>query len=116
MKKLLLLTIMLPSICWGQGKPAGPKPLTAEEKNQISRAEVVMLKAQSQKIADQERDDKLIQQAQKDLQAQINSIYEAREIKTDDWTLCETRAEPYCTAAPVNDLSLQPVPKPKETK
>jgi hypothetical protein len=99
---------------------AAPKPLTAEEKNLVSRAEVTLLRAQQKKLDDQKLDDQAVQKAQMTLNQQIQKVYTERKITADQWTLCEASAPPFCSQAPDGDLSLQPVPKTenktKETK
>ena len=99
-------------------KDATPKPLTPDEKAQVSRAEITLLRAQQKKEDDQKNDDKAIAQASQDLNREIQKVYTERKIQADQWTLCENPGPPYCLQAPVNDLSLQPVPKPdtKEKK
>jgi hypothetical protein len=102
---------------YGQ-EAATPKPLTPDEKAQVSRAEITLLRAQQKKEDDQKNDDKAIAQASQDLNREIQKVYTERKIQADQWTLCENPGPPYCLQAPVNDLSLQPVPKPdtKEKK
>ena len=90
--------------------------LTPEEKNAISRAEVKVLQDQQQRAAAVAQMDKQIVADQQKLQAAINTVYDSRKLKQEDWTLCETHDEQLCKAAPEGDLTLQPKPFPPTEK
>jgi hypothetical protein len=127
MKRLLLLIPLL--ICgFGQAqeKPAESgiidngitsgtielKPLTPDEKNAISRAEVKLLQDQQAREKAIAQLDQQLQQDSAALQRQIDAVYTARKLKQTEWSLCEGPGEPLCKDAAMNDLTLQPKPAP----
>ncbi len=99
---LIVLGVML---LRAEDKLSTPQPLNDAEKASITRGELNLLRAQQ-----------ALSKAQQDLTNAVQKVYSDRKITVEQYTLCEAQAEPFCTKAPVNDLTLQPVPAKPELK
>lgn len=102
-------------------KPSPPPPpppalaepkiaaLTDAEKLSIRDAQVKLREVQDQAAQIQ----KLQQEALANLSSAIQRVYDARKIKQEEYALCDRPGTGGCATAPANDITLQPVPKPK---
>jgi hypothetical protein len=109
-KLLILITLALSSICWGQTEAKPISPITEQEQLEfLKKHDKALQKTQTAAYLEGE-------QAKRELTEFVDKLLSDRKLKPQDVAICFGTGQGICSDVPEMTLVFKPAPKPEKSE